>query len=462
MPNKMERFTRGARQVLTFAQEEAEQLQHNYIGTEHILIGLIREEESVAARTLRDLGLEIPRVEDLMKRISPASKRTASEHLDLSPNTKQLLELAVEEARRMGHHYIGTEHLLLGLARQDSIAVDILKRLNVPPEEVRRQTRRVLQENPLQPPSVPSPVVPRTSTVRTPLIDQLSADLTLLAEEGKLDPFVGREAEIARLIEILQRRENNGVLLIGAPGVGKTAIIRGLAQRIVDKSAPPSLHEKRVLLLHSSSLIAGTAYRGQFEERVRRVIAEAQAAKFILFIDQAQMLVSLGVQKDIAFPENLAEGMPEGKRLSAADIFKPALEDGLIHLIGAMTAEEYEHLEKIDLVLARRFGIVQVNEPSVDESISILQAVKPSYETHHQVTITDEAINTTIRLSVRHLTNRVLPGKAIGLMDEAASRVHLYRSGEIEPKVTRQDIIDVIALWTGKPTSEIAAVEADQ
>src|SRR5262249_42700171 len=254
----MERFTQRARRVLSLAQEEAERLQHSYIGTEHLLLGLMREEGGVAGRVLRDLGLDQRRVEELVERMTRAGQRSPNTRLDLSPGTKKVLELAVDEARRMGHHYIGTEHLLLGLVRQtDGIAIDVLKRLNVSPEEVRRQTRRVLQESPVQ--NRPTTAPPAASSgsqsssrkqgVKTPLVDQLATDLTALAEEGKLDPVVGREMEIERVIQILSRRTKNNPALIGEPGVGKTAIVEGLAQRIINRETPATLLDKRVLQL---------------------------------------------------------------------------------------------------------------------------------------------------------------------------------------------------------------------
>ncbi|MHB8750994.1 MAG: Clp protease N-terminal domain-containing protein [Aggregatilineales bacterium] len=470
---------------MSLAQEAAERFQHSYIGTEHILLGPMREEGGIAGRVLRDVGVDEPHVEEFFERMTRAGQRTPNARPRLSPGTKKVIELAIDEARRMGHHYIGTEHLLLGMVRQnEGIAIDILKRLNVSPEEVRRQTRRVLQESPQATHRSPSavaggpplqPHMSRQSQTKTPLLDQLAADLNALAEEKKLDSVVGRDDEIARIVEVLCRRENNGALLIGAPGVGKTAIIRGLVQRISDKTAVPWLHDKRVLFLDSSALIAGTVYRGQFEERLRRVIAEAQPENIILFIDQTHTLFGLGAQ-DIArgelgsqgTPESkhltaaeilgevAGEGMPDSKRLSAADIFKPALEDAVIRLIGAMTAEDYAQWERLDPVLARRFQIIRVNPPSTEDTIQIAHAVKPNYEAHHQVKITDEAISAAVRLSVRHLPERALPGKAISLIDEAASRVHLHHSQEAAPQVTASDIAEVVALWTGKSLTEIS------
>jgi len=293
----MERFTQRARRVLSLAQEEAERLQHGQIGTEHLLLGLMREEGGVAGRVLRDLGLEQRRVEELVNRLTDSGTRTAATNLDLSPGTKKVLELAVDEARRMGHHYIGTEHLLLGLVRQqEGIAIEVLRRLGISPEEVRRQTRRVLQESPLQSTSKPQPERPqpqpqqRQRSDKTPLVDQLATDLTALAAEGKLDPVVGRETEIERVIQVLSRRRKNNPALIGEPGVGKTAIVEGLAQRIVNGDTPRQLLNKRVLQLDVGSLVAGTMYRGQFEERLKRVIEELKSSDTILFIDEVHML----------------------------------------------------------------------------------------------------------------------------------------------------------------------------
>lgn len=454
----MERFTQGAREVLLLAQEAAEQFNHKHIATEHLLLGILREGKGVAARTLLDLGVSVDTIESLVRQIS--GERTSSGRLDLTPGTKKALELAVDEARKLGHHYIGTEHLLLGLVRQnEETAIYILKSLYISPEEVRSRMRRLLSEASPQSssPSAPGITVSQrpVTSAKTPLLDQLSVDLTAQAESGELDPFVGRDAEITRIAELLFRRKNNGVLLIGAPGVGKTAIIEGLAQRILAKTAPSSLLGKRLLVLRSDSLIAGTYYRGQFEERLRRVIDEVQTANAVLFVDQALMLVSLNVKKDDAYPEKLAEGMPEGKRLSAADIFKPALEGGLIHLIGAMTAEEYTLFEDIDPVLALRFGTVQINEPSLDEAIQMARTVKSRYEAHHHVTITDEAVSAAVSFAVRHLPDHVLPGKAISLLDKAASRANLGRTPDSVPEVTPRTIAEVVSFWTGVPITTI-------
>jgi ATP-dependent Clp protease ATP-binding subunit ClpC len=387
----MERFTQRARRVLSLAQDEAERLQHNYIGTEHLLLGLIREEGGVAGRVLRELGLDQRRVEELVERMTRATTRVTGSQPELSPGTKRVLELAVDEARRMGHHYIGTEHLLLGLMRQtEGVAIDILKRLGVSPEEVRRQTRRVLQESPVQS-NQPSQEEPRPRRPRnegkTPLVDQLATDLTALAQEGKLDPVVGRETEIERVIQVLSRRRKNNPALIGEPGVGKTAIVEGLAQRIINGETPKPLLNKRVLQLDVGSLVAGTMYRGQFEERLKRVIEELKSSDSILFIDEVHMLVGAG---------------SAGSSVDAANILKPALSRGELQCIGATTLDEYrKHIES-DAALERRFQQILVAEPSIEETVEILQGIKVPYQDHHNVEITDEAIEAAVAAHRNH------------------------------------------------------------
>jgi ATP-dependent Clp protease ATP-binding subunit ClpC len=513
----MERFTQRARRVLSLAQEEAERLQHSYIGTEHLLLGLMREDGGVAGRVLRDLGLDQRRVEDLVERMTRAGQKTGNARLDLSPGTKKVLELAVDEARRMGHHYIGTEHLLLGLVRQpDGVAIEVLKRLNVSPEEVRRQTRRVLQESPVQrstdrptnsttntnDPQRPASPSPRKTAVKTPLVDQLATDLTALAEEGKLDPVVGREMEIERVIQILSRRTKNNPALIGEPGVGKTAIVEGLAQRIINRETPQTLLDKRVLQLDVGSLVAGTMYRGQFEERLKRVIEELKSSDSILFIDEVHMLVGAG---------------SAGSSVDAANILKPALARGELQCIGATTFDEYrKHIES-DAALARRFQPIYVDEPTIEETIEILKGVKQPYEEHHNLEITDEAIEAAAQLSARYVPDRFLPDKAIDLIDEGASRVRMYKSPEAirvrraeaeladitteleelsadmteeqrqelkaretelgtqlaslkagwnpetnKPQLTAEDIAEVVSMWTGIPVTSISGDESER
>jgi ATP-dependent Clp protease ATP-binding subunit ClpC len=505
VPNKMERFTQRARRVLSLAQEEAERLQHNYIGTEHLLLGLMREEGGVAGKVLRDLGLEQSRVEELVERLTRASTRTSTIQLDLSPGTKKVLELAVDEARRMGHHYIGTEHLLLGLVRQsEGVAIDVLKRLGVSPEEVRRQTRRVLQESPVQPQSSQEEQQKRRSSrgsnEKTPLVDQLATDLTQLARDGKLDPVVGRETEIERVIQVLSRRRKNNPALIGEPGVGKTAIVEGLAQRVVAGDTPKPLLNKRVLQLDVGSLVAGTMYRGQFEERLKRVIEELKASDAILFIDEVHMLVGAG---------------SAGSSVDAANILKPALARGELQCIGATTLDEYrKHIES-DAALERRFQQIIVAEPTIEETIEILQGIKEPYQDHHTVEITDEAIEQAVNLSARYVPDRFLPDKAIDLIDEASARLRMYKSPEAaqvrraemelldledsiseleksnespdrlddlgnrrdnlretladlksnwneetnQPRLSGEDIAEVVAMWTGIPVMRIAGEE---
>jgi len=505
VPNKMERFTQRARRVLSLAQEEAEHLQHYQIGTEHLLLGLMREEGGVAGRVLRDLGLDVRRVEELVSRLSTADERTSNTQLDLSPGTKKVLELAVDEARRMGHHYIGTEHLLLGLVRQqEGIALDVLRRLGVSPEEVRRQTSKVLQESPVQSAQKTHdrPQSRQSRKDSTPLVDQLATDLTSLAESGKLDPVVGREMEIERVIQVLSRRRKNNPALIGEPGVGKTAIVEGLAQRIVEGDTPKPLLRKRVLQLDVGSLVAGTMYRGQFEERLKRVIEELKASDTILFIDEVHMLVGAG---------------SAGSSVDAANILKPALARGELQCIGATTLDEYrKHIES-DAALERRFQQIQVAEPTIEETIEILQGIKFPYQDHHNVEITDDAIETAANLSARYIPDRFLPDKAIDLIDEAAARLRMYKSPEAaavrrvmdeleeihedielaedagepkeaetlrlrresldaklmgfrlnwneetgQPRLIGEDISEVAAMWTGIPVTRIANEESER
>ncbi|HFE65720.1 MAG TPA: ATP-dependent Clp protease ATP-binding subunit, partial [Chloroflexi bacterium] len=412
-----DRFTQRARRVLSLAQEEAERLNHNFIGSEHVLIGLLREEGGVAGRVLRELGLDAARVQAMVERLSGGpGTRTPFTKIELSPSTKRVLELAVEEARRMGQHYISTEHLLLGLTRQNNgMALEVLRKFGISPEQIRRQTRRMLKENPVGPSE--SAKTARRSTKKdkkskTPMVDQLATDLTALADEHKLDPVIGRQMEIERVIQILARRTKNNPALIGEPGVGKTAIIEGLAQRIVEGRVPDILLGKRVLQLDVGSLVAGTMYRGQFEERLKRVIEELKSSDSILFIDEVHMLVGAG---------------SAGSSVDAANILKPALARGELQTIGATTLEEYRKYIESDAALERRFQPVRVDEPSPEESIQILRGIKGAYEQHHNLFITEEAIDAAVNLSTRYVTDRYLPDKAIDLIDESSSRVRMYR-----------------------------------
>ena len=409
-----ERFTQRARKVLSLAQEEAERLNHNYIGSEHILVGLLLEDGGVAGRVLRELGLEVARVQAMVERLSGVGSRTPFSKVELSPSTKRILELAIDEARRMGQHYISTEHLLLGLVRQnEGLAMDVMRRFGVTPDQVRRQTRRMLKES-------PTPSQERRSSRRgskkekskTPLVDQLATDLTELASESKLDPVIGRQTEIERVIQILARRTKNNPALMGEPGVGKTAIVEGLAQRIIEGKVPDILLDKRVLQLDVGSLVAGTMYRGQFEERLKRVIEELKKSDAILFIDEVHMLVGAG---------------SAGSSVDAANILKPALARGELQCIGATTLEEYRRHIESDAALERRFQPIRVEEPTPDETVNILKGIKGAYEEHHKLTITQEAIDAAVQLSTRYVTERFLPDKAIDLIDESASRVRMYR-----------------------------------
>ncbi len=410
-----ERFTQRARRVLSLAQEEAERLNHSYIGSEHVLVGLIREEGGVAGRVLRELGLDEQRTQAMVERLSGVGTRTPFTKIELSPSTKRILELAVDEARRMGQHYISTEHLLLGMVRQnEGVAMDVMRKFGISAEQVRRQTRRMLKESPVSSGERPKEGGKREKS-KTPMVDQLATDLTALADESKLDPVIGRNTEIERVIQILARRTKNNPALIGEPGVGKTAIVEGLAQRIVDGRVPEVLHGKRVLQLDVGSLVAGTMYRGQFEERLKRVIEELKSSDAILFIDEVHMLVGAG---------------SAGSAVDAANILKPALSRGELQTIGATTLDEYrKHIES-DAALERRFQPVRVEEPTPEESIRILRGIKSAYEKHHNLVITDEAVNAAVNLSTRYVTDRFLPDKAIDLIDEGSSRVRMYRSTE--------------------------------
>ena len=501
--SSMERFTQRARRVLSLAHQEAERMRQNYIGTEHLLLGLIREEGGVAGRVLRELGLEAERVQEIIERLTGTGTYRGGK-LDLSPGTQQVLEYAVDEARRMGHHYIGTEHILLGLVRYgEGVAVDVLRKMGVTPDQIRRQTRRVLQESSSARRSTTErkPAQQEKQRPKTPMVDQLAVDLTSLAEEGKLDPVIGRKMEIERVIQVLARRTKNNPALIGEPGVGKTAIVEGLAQRIVDSDVPAPLLDKRVLQLDVGSLVAGTMYRGQFEERLKRVIDELKSAGAILFIDEVHMLVGAGAA---------------GSSVDAANILKPALSRGELQVIGATTMDEYrKHIES-DAALERRFQPVMVEEPNIEETIEILRGIRSAYEEHHRLTIADEALDAAVRLSARYVTERFLPDKAIDLIDESSSRVRMYKSPAAKtakdlmdqlremrhnhsvaledgryddaqeilerqeglerqlerlrtgwdrstsPIVTADDIAEVVSMWTGVPVMQIAQEESQR
>src|SRR4051794_10322339 len=412
MADRFDKFTERARRVLTLAQEEAQRFNHNYIGTEHLLLGLVREGEGVAAKVLANLGVELNKVRSAVEFIIGRGDRAVLGEIGLTPRAKKVIELAVDEARRLNHGYIGTEHLLLGLVREgEGIAAGVLESLGVNLERVRAETTRVLQQN--QPQGGQQHQGGRTQT-RTPTVDQLGMDLTAAARAGKLDPVIGRNKEIERVIQILSRRTKNNPVLIGEPGVGKTAIAEALAHRIVSGEVPETLQGKRLLTLDIGSLVAGTKYRGEFEERLKKVIEEIKTAgNCVLFIDEMHTMVGAGA----------AEGA-----VDAANILKPSLSRGELQTIGATTLDEYRKYVERDPALERRFQPVQVDEPSVEDTIQILRGIKSRYEDHHRLIITDEALKSAAELAARYVTDRFLPDKAIDLIDEAASRVRMHRS----------------------------------
>jgi ATP-dependent Clp protease ATP-binding subunit ClpC len=405
-------FTDGSRRVLKLAQLEAEKLNHAQIGTEHLLLGLLREEEGIAGKVLRDLGIQSGDVQHWVERLSTVRRRSLlSSELDLTPRTKRVLELAGDEAKRRGHPQIDTHHILLALVRQgDGTALEVLNHLGVTSRQIRHSTDRLMQQEPAL---AGKRKAKSTKTAKTPVVDQMAIDLTDLANQDKLDPVIGREQEIERVIQILARRTKNNPALIGEPGVGKTAIVEGLAQRIVAGATPGPLLDKRVLQLDVGSLVAGTMYRGQFEERLKKVITELKNSNSILFIDEVHMLVGAG---------------SAGSSVDAANILKPALARGELQCIGATTLEEYrKHIES-DAALERRFQPVVVEEPTVEETIEILQGVRSAYERHHRLQISDEALEAAARLSARYISDRYLPDKAIDVVDESASRVRMYKA----------------------------------
>ncbi len=414
MDNLIRYFTESSRRALKLAQQEAERMNHAQIGTEHLLLGLLQEEQGIASRVLRELGLQSGDVQRLVERFSTIRKRSMflNSELDLTPHTKRVLELAGEEARRSGNSRIDTHHILLALVRHgDGTALDVLNYLGITGSQILRSTERVLQRQLV--PGEKAEEKQKRQATKTPVTDQLAIDLTSLAEQHKLDPVIGREQEIERVIQILARRTKNNPALIGEPGVGKTAIVEGLAQRIVEGTTPSSLLDKRVLQLDVGSLVAGTMYRGQFEERLKKVISELKNSKSILFIDEVHMLVGAGAA---------------GSSVDAANILKPALARGELQCIGATTLDEYRKYIESDAALERRFQPVMVEEPSVDETIEILRGLRPAYEQHHNLRISDEALEAAARLSARYISDRYLPDKAIDVMDESASRVRIYKS----------------------------------
>ncbi len=414
----LEKFTQSARRVLSLAHLEAERLQQPMIGSEHLLLALIQEDTGVAGRVMRELGVEIDRAREMVLRLGGMGGGPV-DRIDLSADAQNILDLAVDEADQMNSKYISTEHLLLALVQSDlGLAQDVIAKLGITPAQIRRQVKRVLNENKnaLANASV-RPGAPqrgeKKAEGKTPLVDQLAVDLTGYAEEGKLDPVIGREKEIERVIQILARRNKNNPALIGEPGVGKTAIVEGLAQRIIEGDVPTPLLDKRVLRLDVGSLVAGTMYRGQFEERLKRVIDELKASKAILFIDEVHMLVGAGAA---------------GSSVDAANILKPALSRGELQVIGATTLDEYRKNIESDAALERRFQPIVVEEPTNEEALEILRGVRKNYEEHHRLVISDESLQAAVNLSSRYITDRFLPDKAIDLIDETSSRVRMYKS----------------------------------
>lgn len=493
------RFTERAQKVLALAQEEASRLGHSGVGTEHILLGLVREGEGIAAKALVSLGLSSDKIQkEVEKIIGRGQGQTGG--MAYTPRAKKVIELSIDEARKLGHNYVGTEHILLGLIREgEGVAARVLSNLGVSLNKARQQVLQLLggdvndnnQESP--------------QSANTPTLDSLARDLTHMARDGKLDPVIGRAKEIERVIQVLSRRTKNNPVLIGEPGVGKTAIAEGLAQRIVENEIPETLRNKRVMVLDMGTVVAGTKYRGEFEDRLKKIMDEIrQAGNIILFIDELHTLIGAGG----------AEGA-----IDASNILKPALARGELQCIGATTLDEYrKHIEK-DAALERRFQPITVDQPNVEDAIQILHGLRDRYEAHHRVKISDEALEAAVRLSDRYITDRFLPDKAIDLIDEAASRVRLRTHTqppnlkEMEEKleevrfekesavqgqefekaaslrdkeqklreelesrklewqqnqvkkdtiVTADDIADIVAMWTGIPVRKLAQEESER
>ena len=503
MGSRFEKFSERARRVLSLAQEEAQRFNHNYIGTEHILLGLVRETEGVAARVLSNLGVDLSKVRSAVEFIIGRGERPAQGEIGLTPRAKKVVELAVDEARRMNHTYIGTEHLLIGLLREgEGVAAGVLESLSVTLDKVRSETHRILSQSS---PQSSSGGYGAKSSTRTPTLDQLGIDLTKAARDKKLDPVVGRDQEIQRVIQILSRRTKNNPVLMGEPGVGKTAIVEALAQRISTNDIPITLQDKRLVTLDMGALVAGTKYRGEFEERLKKVVEEIKnSGNCVLFIDEMHTIVGAGA----------AEGA-----VDAANILKPSLARGELQCIGATTMDDYrKHVER-DPALERRFQPVVVAEPSVDETVSILHGIKGQYEIHHDLTISDDAISAAASLASRFIADRFLPDKAIDLMDEASSRVRLRNAstplsvqqsemvlenvrkekddaiaaqqyehaaelrerelrlleslendkkewhdelGSNKPVVGAEDIAEVVSMWTGIPVTRLAMEETQR
>lgn len=494
------RFTERAQKVLALAQEEALRLGHNNIGTEHILLGLVREGEGIAAKALQALGLGSEKIQKEVESLIGRGQEM-SQTIHYTPRAKKVIELSMDEARKLGHSYVGTEHILLGLIREgEGVAARVLNNLGVSLNKARQQVLQLLGSN-----ETGSSAAGTNSNANTPTLDSLARDLTAIAKEDSLDPVIGRSKEIQRVIEMLSRRTKNNPVLIGEPGVGKTAIAEGLAQQIINNEVPEILRDKRVMTLDMGTVVAGTKYRGEFEDRLKKVMDEIrQAGNIILFIDELHTLIGAGG----------AEGA-----IDASNILKPSLARGELQCIGATTLDEYRKYIEKDAALERRFQPIQVDQPSVDESIQILQGLRDRYEAHHRVSITDDAIEAAVKLSDRYISDRFLPDKAIDLIDEAGSKVRLRsfttppnlkeleqkldevrkekdaavqsqefekaaslrdteqrlreqvedtkkswkeKQGQENSEVTVDDIAMVVSSWTGVPVSKIAQTETDK
>lgn len=460
------KFTQKAKRVLSIAQQEAETEQAREIGSEHLLLGLCIEAGTAASRVLEDLGVETESIRSVLEEMRPKEEQIITLSPMLGEDMKRLLEQALAESVADKAITVGTEHLILAMSRdENSMAMRILAALGITSEQVQRQTARIMEEYKRMQDVAKkvdgsddlekSDVISRRGVSRrkekeegkTPLVDQLATDLTALAEEGKLDPVIGRTKEIERVIQILARRTKNNPALIGEPGVGKTAIVEGLAQRIIEGDVPALLLDKRVLQLDVGSMVAGTMYRGQFEERLKRVIDELKSSGDIIFIDEVHMLVGAG---------------SAGSSVDAANILKPALSRGELQVIGATTANEYRKNIESDAALERRFQPIVVEQPSVEETIEILHGLRPNYEEHHRLSISDEALEAAAKLSARYVTERFLPDKAIDLVDEAASRVRMYKS---ESAMSSKDLVTELRtirkeLKSANPLSEADNIQA--
>jgi ATP-dependent Clp protease ATP-binding subunit ClpC len=491
------RFTERAQKVLALAQEEAIRLGHNNIGTEHILLGLVREGEGIAAKALNGLGLGSDKIQKEVENLIGKGQET-SQTIHYTPRAKKVIELSMDEARKLGHSYVGTEHILLGLIREgEGVAARVLNNLGVSLNKARQQVLQLLGSN-----ESGGHQGGASASANTPTLDSLARDLTAIAREGSLDPVIGRGKEIQRVIEVLSRRTKNNPVLIGEPGVGKTAIAEGLAQQIINNEVPETLRDKRVMTLDMGTVVAGTKYRGEFEDRLKKVMDEIrQAGNIILFIDELHTLIGAGG----------AEGA-----IDASNILKPSLARGELQCIGATTLDEYRKYIEKDAALERRFQPIRVEEPTADESVQILKGLRDRYEAHHRVSITDEAIDAAVKLSDRYISDRFLPDKAIDLIDEAGSKVRLRsyttppnlkelevkleevrkekdaavqsqefekaaslrdteqrlreqleetkkswkeKQGKENNEVTVEDIADVVSSWTGVPVTKLAETE---